>query len=134
MNLNENKVIWAELRQELKTEFRKISILSHPDKCENLDNAKIAFQVVEKSRRSIKAYIDYKENKIGEHNPFKQTEQQYPRNYSTYSPQQNYRRNQSQWKQWNQGGTYSPRSNSGRANRNSSNQENDFHFWGEYTT
>jgi len=27
------KVIWPELRQEIKTEFRRISKLIHPDKC-----------------------------------------------------------------------------------------------------
>merc|ERR1712096_537812 len=60
MKLNKNKVIWSELRQELKKEFHRISRMVHPDRFpeENLkEAATIAMQPVTQSNKKINEYI-----------------------------------------------------------------------------
>ena len=51
-----------------------MSKLIHPDKCpQNVDQAKVAFQIIEKNNRKINAYIEFKETNSGK-NPFKEPE------------------------------------------------------------
>ena len=46
MKLNPRKVVWDELKSELKKNYRASCRLLHPDKCP-LEDAKAAFQIVE---------------------------------------------------------------------------------------